>query len=171
MILSARSSSVLANQPNNWGPKFAHDGKKTSTNYGLFFSDVEDNPWLELKLKAVRAVSAIEVANRAETTGDRLQKTEIRAGTETVPGGFKGKLTINSKVAYFEGPGQIGATYRMEFDVVTSAQYITIQNLYTGALLSINEVTVFKGNLFIVYRTFNLSNQTFRNPANYHPCQ
>ena len=70
-----------------------------------------------------------------------MENVEIRAGIESVEDGFKGKLTVNTKVAFFTGPATSGKNYTIYFDNVVHAKFITLQRMKENVNLEINEIT------------------------------
>ena len=76
---------------------------------------------------------------------------------DPVPNGFKGRLTINTKVATFVGPANANLkTYYINFDRSVLAKYVTLQRIGEFVTLEINEVTMIKtpqneqGDLFTI---------------------
>ena len=96
-------------------------------------------------------ISGLEIVTRSGCCADRVRDIEVRAGMDPVPNGFKGILTINSKVATFVGPADANLkTYRIDFDRTVRAKYVTLQRIGGPVTLEINEVTMIKshpGNL------------------------
>ena len=96
-------------------------------------------------------ISGVEIVTRYGCCPDRVRDIEVRAGMDSVPNGFKGELTINTKVATFVGPADANLkTYRINFDRSVLAKYVTLQKIGGHVTLEINEVTMIKsqqGNL------------------------
>merc|ERR1719477_545265 len=144
-FFSARSSSQYGLEwTTDFGALTAIDGKISEENSHFFHSLPESNPWLELSMPE-GYISGVEIVTRYGCCADRVRDIEVRAGVDPVPNGFKGKLTINSKVATFVGPADANLkTYRINFDRSVRAKYVTLQRIGVGNL-EINEVTMIKG--------------------------
>jgi len=141
-FFSARSSSQYGS---SYGPLTAIDGKISHNNWVFFHSQIESNPWLELSMPD-GYISGVEIVTRYGCCADRVRDIEVRAGVDPVPEGFKGRLTINSKVATFVGPADDNLkTYRINFDRSVRAKYVTLQRIGVGTL-EINEVTMIKSH-------------------------
>ena len=83
----------------------------------------------------------MEIVTRYGCCADRVRDLEFRAGLDTVPSNYKGKLTVNSKVAAFAGPADKNLeTYIITFDRKVHAKYVTIQRMGDGVTLEINEI-------------------------------
>jgi len=91
-------------------------------------------------------ISGVDIVTRYGCCADRVRDIEVRAGVDPVPNGFKGRLTINTKVATFVGPADANLkTYRINFDRSVLAKYVTLQRIGGHVTLEINEVTMIKG--------------------------
>merc|ERR1719317_772816 len=142
---SARSSSSYGYGA-IYGPLKAIDGKISKTNYNFFGSHMEDNPWLEVSMPE-GYIKGVEIVTRCCCCADRVKNIEFRAGMDSVPNGFKGRLTFNTKVATFVGPANANLqTYRVDFDEMVLAKYVTLQRIGTGVSLEINEIRMIKGS-------------------------
>ena len=139
MALQARGSSVMSNNPGNWGPELAINGEISGRGIGCFHSQHEDHPWLEVKLPSPILISSLTIINRQDSCWERLRNLEIRAGMEFVPEeltahkrGNNGDklLEVNTRCGFFPGP----AEKSLEGPVImfkrpTLAQYISLQIL------------------------------------------
>ena len=86
-------------------------------------------------------IKGVEIVTRWGCCAERVENIEIRAGMDPVPNGFKGKLTVNTKVATFVGPADANLkTYRVDFDESVLAKYVTLQRIRTRVTLEINEI-------------------------------
>merc|ERR1719206_513502 len=138
---SARSSSSYGA---SYGALTAIDGKISEEHRNFFCSQPEDNPWLEVSMPE-GFIKGVEIVTRWGCCADRVKNIEFRAGRESVPIGFKGKLTVNTKVATFVGPADANLkTYRVDFDESVLAKYVTLQRIGTRVTLEINEVTMIR---------------------------
>ena len=157
IVFRARSSSVYRNNPNVWGPKMAINAKISNNDYHYFHSQLEMNPWLEVKFPCPVLISSMTVVNRMNQCRERLRNVEIRAGMSPVPEGFTAhergndaykKLEVNSWCGYFAGPGDkfTPEGHIIMFDQPTLAQYITLQILEAG-YLQINGLKINGGDL------------------------
>merc|ERR1719312_1353044 len=130
-FFSARSSSQLSSE---FPPETSIDDKISHENSQFFHSLSESNPWLELSMPE-GYISGVEIVTRYGCCADRVRDIEVRAGMDPVPNGFKGRLTINSKVATFVGPADDNLkTYRINFDRSVRAKYVTLQRIGVGTL-------------------------------------
>ena len=146
-FFSARSSSQYASE---YGPETAIDNKISQTQYHFFHSQTESNPWLELSMPE-GLIGGVEIVTRSGCCADRVRDIEVRAGMSPVPSGFKGRLTINTKVATFVGPADANLkTYRISFDRSVLAKYVTLQKIGGHVTLEINEVTMIKGMVLVI---------------------
>jgi len=143
-FFSARSSSQYGISDGLWSADYAIDGKISEENHNFFSSLSESNPWLELSMPE-GYISGVEIVTRYGCCADRVRDIEVRAGMDPVPNGFKGRLTINTKVATFVGPADANLkTYRINFDRSILAKYVTLQRIGEGVSLEINEVTMIR---------------------------
>ena len=143
-FFSARSSSQYGIGDGLWSADYAIDGKISEENHHFFHSLSESNPWLELSMPE-GYISGVEIVTRYGCCADRVRDIEVRAGMDPVPNGFKGRLTINTKVATFVGPADANLkTYRINFDRSILAKYVTLQRIGEGVNLEINEVTMIR---------------------------
>jgi len=143
-FFSARSSSQYGIGDGLWSADYAIDGKISEENHNFFSSLSESNPWLELSMPE-GYISGVEIVTRYGCCADRVRDIEVRAGMDPVPNGFKGRLTINTKVATFVGPADANLkTYRINFDRSILAKYVTLQRIGEGVNLEINEVTMIR---------------------------
>jgi len=143
-FFSARSSSQYGMSDGLWSMDYAIDGKISEENHHFFHSLSESNPWLELSMPE-GYISGVEIVTRYGCCADRVRDIEVRAGMDPVPNGFKGRLTINTKVATFVGPADANLkTYRINFDRSILAKYVTLQRIGEGVSLEINEVTMIR---------------------------
>merc|ERR1719312_2314553 len=132
---------------------YAIDGKISHENSKFFHSKFESDPWLELSMPE-GYISGVEIVTRYGCCAKRVRDIEVRAGVDRVPNGFKGRLTINSKVATFVGPADANLkTYRINFDRSVRAKYVTLQRIGVGTL-EINEVTMIKSQQVLSSRNF-----------------
>ena len=137
-FFSAKASSQYAS---DYGPLTAIDDKISRDHRHFFHSRWESNPWLELSMPE-GYISGVEIVTRYDCCADRVRDIEVRAGMSPVPNGFKGELTINTKVATFVGPADANLkTYRINFDRSVLAKYVTLQKIGGHVTLEINEVT------------------------------
>ena len=89
-------------------------------------------------------ISGVEIVTRPGCCAERVRDIEVRAGMDPVPNGFKGRLTINRKVATFDGPADANLkTYRITFDKPLLAKYVSLQRMKEDVTLEINEITFF----------------------------
>ena len=146
MFNTAKASSTYLYIP-YYSPRFAIDGKISDIGRHFYHSKREDFPWFQLRIPE-GYVSGVEIVARSDCCGNRLKNIEIRAGMTSVPDGFKGQLTVNTKVGFFPGPASNGQTFIISFDKRVLAKYITLQNIGEDVLLEINEVTILKGTEF-----------------------
>ena len=115
----------------------------------FFGSQMEDNPWLEVSMPE-GFIKGVEIVTRCCCCADRVKNIEFRAGRDSVPNGFKGRLTFNTKVATFVGPANANLqTYRVDFDEMVLAKYVTLQRIGTGVSLEINEIRMIKGTAIL----------------------
>jgi len=141
--IRARSSSEFGPHNGYNGAHNAIDGHISKTWWSLFASSFEDYPWLEISTPE-GIINGVEIVTRFDCCWTRLQNIEIRAGLVPVPHMFKGKLTVNRKVATFVGPASRGQTYQVNFDRSVLAKYVTLQNIGKHVTLEINEITILK---------------------------
>ena len=135
-----RASSKLNDYDNEFAPEKAIDGKISEEHLNFFHSKKEDNPWLEVSMPE-GLISGVEIVTRYGCCADRVRDLEFRAGLNTVPSNYKGKLTVNSKVATFAGPADKNhETYIINFERKVRAKYVTIQRMGYGVSLEINEI-------------------------------
>jgi len=121
---NVRASSQLSPQ---YGPEKAIDGIISEGFGNIFHSGNEEYPWLELSMPE-GYISAIEIVRRYDCCADRIRDLEIRAGMDPVPNNFKGMITVNKKVASFDGPADTNLrSYRICFERSVRAKYVTIQ--------------------------------------------
>jgi len=136
-----RASSHYGNN-DDFGPSKAVDGKTSQEHRHFFHSRTEDYPWLQLTFPP-GYVGGVEIVTRFGCCAERVRDLEFRAGMDPVPSSFKGRLSVNTKVATFPGPADKNLeTYRIIFDEKVRAQYITMQKTKTGVTLEINEVKI-----------------------------
>ena len=129
----ARASSEYPSPTNQWGSKHAIDGIVSEESSDIFSSRSEDYPWLELEMPEGNVSGVVIV------TTQTFQKVEIRAGMNSIQVGYKGILTINTKVAYFAGPAPDGQTFTIHFEMKIVAKFISIQCIDKDVFLEINE--------------------------------
>ena len=154
-VFQFRCSSVY-NNPTEFGPQMAANGKISNNANSFYHSANEMHPWLEVKLPSSILISSLTIINRQDACWERLKNLQIRAGMEAVPEGFtartKGRdgdktLDVNSPCGYFAGPGQRSAEGPViMFDQPVLAQYITLQILEFG-FLQINGLKINGGTL------------------------
>ena len=152
LVFQFRCSSVWSENPTQFGPKLAADGK-ISNNHLSFYHSANER---EVKLPSPILISSLTIINRQDGGWDRLRNLEIRAGMEAVPEGFTArtrggdgnkKLEVNSPCGYFAGPAQRSAEVPViMFDQPVMAQYITLQILEFG-ILQINGLRINAGTL------------------------
>ena len=138
------SSSVFEDEGFSWGPKFAHDGKVAKNSTEFFQSQNESYPWLELRIASrfPTMVSQVNIVNRYDEHGERLENIEIRAGMTQVESGTSGEqLDINTVCGHITGPGEEGEEEIITCDPPIPATYVTVQKLDQG-FLQINELKV-----------------------------
>ena len=90
---------------------------------------------------SVHDVVGVRMVTR-DCCGWRLKNLEVRAGMTGVPDSQtpnKGRLTVNTVVAKFQGPVQPLQSYNICFHRQVRAKYITLQIIGTS-ILEINEV-------------------------------
>ena len=86
-------------------------------------------------------IRGVEIVTRYGCCADIVRDLEFRAGLDTVPSNYKGKLTVNSKVATFAGPADKNLeTYFITFERKVRAKYVTIQRMGDNVTLEINEI-------------------------------
>jgi len=156
MALQAGGSSIHCNFSGNWGPELAINGKISGNDAGYFHSQLENQPWLEVKFPSPILISSLTIINRQNACWERLGNLEIRAGMEAVPEGFTARerefhadkhLEVNTRCGYFAGPAQRSVEGPViTFDQPTLAQYITLQILGEG-YLQINGLKINGGAL------------------------
>ncbi|KAL9963980.1 hypothetical protein ACROYT_G027546 [Oculina patagonica] len=157
VVFQARGSSVCNNRPGRWGPIFAINAKISHNNSHYFHSQLEMNPWLEVKFPSPILVSSVTIVNRNNGYWERLRNVEVRAGMSPVPEGFTAhergndtskKLEVNTRCGHFAGPAGrfIEEGHVVTFDQPTLAQYITLQILEAG-YLQINGLKINGGDL------------------------
>jgi len=138
--IKARASSELHPR---MGAEKAVDGQISEAHQQLIFhSKTEDYPWLELSFPE-EYVSGLEFVPRFDCCAERVRDLEIRAGNSTVPSEFTGRLTLNTKVAKFDGPagfGQMHHSIKINFERRILAKYVTIQKIGKGVSLECSEV-------------------------------
>ena len=115
LVFQFRCSSVFIENPTNWGPQLAANGKVSNNSSFYYHSENEMQPWLEVKLPSPILISSLTIINRQNGYWDRLRNLEIRAGMEAVPEGFTArtrgcegdkKLEVNSPCGYFASSAQ-----------------------------------------------------------------
>ena len=165
MALQARGSSVYSNQADKWGPKFAINGKISDSSIGYFHSQLDDHPWLEVKLPSPVLILSLTIINRQDGCWERLRNLEVRAGMEPVPEEFTASnrgnhgnkhLKVNTWCGYFAGPAQRSLEGPViMFNKPTLVQYITLQILEEGYLqingLKINGGILLNNNYNLFY--------------------
>jgi len=165
MALQARGSSVYSNQADKWGPKFAINGKISDSSIGYFHSQLDDHPWLEVKLPSPVLILSLTIINRQDGCWERLRNLEVRAGMEPVPEEFTASnrgnhgnkhLKVNTWCGYFAGPAQRSLEGPViTFNKPTLVQYITLQILEEGYLqingLKINGGILLNNNYNLFY--------------------
>ena len=136
-FVNAQASSVLKkdNEAN-----YAIDEKISTDDINFFQSQTEDYPWLQLEIYE-GYVTSVTIVPRHDCCAENLESIEIRAGLESVEDGYKGRLTINTKVAFFSGPATTGHNYTIYFNNVVHAKFITLQRIKENVNLEINELT------------------------------
>ena len=110
----ARGSSVYFSI-NQFGPTFAIDGEVSSENHLFFHSELEMQPWLEVKFPFPVLISCVTNINCKDSCWDRLRNVEVRAGMTPIPEEFTArdrghhsnkKLEVNTRRRHLEGPGR-----------------------------------------------------------------
>ena len=138
------------------GPSLAINGKLAAGSTHFFYSELENHPWLEVKLPSPVLISSVTVVHRQDCCQERLRNLEVRAGMEPAPEGFtmndrgqngNKKLEVNSRCGYFAGPAEwfIPEGHVITFDKPTLAQYITLQILGTE-YLQVNGIKINNGS-------------------------
>jgi len=135
---SAKASSQISG--GRHGPEYAIDGKISKDNEEFFHSIGEEYPWLQLEMCEEQYVRAITIVSRHDCCAQRLKNIEVRAGLDSVPDGFKGRLRLNYKMATYAGPATEGQSYTINFSNQVRAKYITLQGERIS--LEINEVMI-----------------------------
>ncbi len=157
-VFHARSSSIY--QPGDSlhrEPLLAVNGEIAPGCGNFFHSDLENHPWLEVKLASPVLISSVTIVNRQNGNRQRLRNLEVRAGMEPVPEGFTAhdrglegnkKLEVNSRCGYFAGPADNRSReeHVIMFDKPTLAEYITLQIL-AKEFLQINGIRINGGDL------------------------
>ena len=114
-------------------------------------------------------ISGVEIVTRYGCCAERVRDIEVRAGMESVPSGFKGRLTTNTKVATFDGPADANLkTYRINFDRSVLAKYVTLQRIGGNVTLEINEVTMIQGMVLGVGKIVRRSSWSTGNKVSGH---
>jgi len=144
-ISGARASSEYLPHTGLWSPKKVIDNKISKNHVNIWHSNLEDYPWLELSIPE-GYVTGVVITTRFDCCEHRFRDIEIRAGKNSVPSGYKGRLTVNTKVATFAGPANKGQQVRIDFDRSILAKYVTIQKIGKRTYLEINEVKILKGS-------------------------
>ena len=121
------------------------DGIVTNLQYNFFHSADDDYPWMMLHVASDKLVTGIEIVGRSCCGSyDLLRNIEVRAGnikTDGAGSGLGNKLSHNRKVAFWAGPGEAGATNKIDFICPQRVKYITIQIIESDNFsLQINEV-------------------------------
>ena len=83
-----RCSSVYSRKSNYWGPRFAINGEISASSTFFCHSELENHPWLEVKLPSPVLISSVTIVNRQNSCRERLRRLEVRAGVVPVPEGF-----------------------------------------------------------------------------------
>ena len=150
------SSSISATCSSVYGSKeehdchFAIDGKISDSEKGIFHSDDERFPWLQVKLGTEKTISSVTIVNRKDSNGWRLADIEVRAGMiETTQFSTKKRLESNPICGTFKGPGKDGETYTINCETPIKAKYVTVQivpkvefpKTVPESILQINELT------------------------------
>ena len=148
-LFSATSSSVYGSVEGH-GPHFAIDGKISDSEIGIFHSDSELYPWLQVKLGTEKTISSVSIVNRKDSNGWRLADIEVRAGmTEVDPHFNKKRIEVNPVCGNFDGPGKEGEKYTINCKTPIKAKYVTVQivpkvefpKTVPESILQINELT------------------------------
>lgn len=146
---SATCSSVYGSKEEH-DCHFAIDGKISDSEKGIFHSDDERFPWLQVKLGTEKTISSVTIVNRKDSNGWRLADIEVRAGMiETTQFSTKKRLESNPICGTFKGPGKDGETYTINCETPIKAKYVTVQivpkvefpNVVPSSILQINELT------------------------------
>ena len=132
MFISANASSIWDDNYVKYGPNFAWTGR-SRTNFGLFYSKQEDNPWLQIHLQTI-ILYGVTVINRKDHYGQHLKNLEVRGGMENELG--------NQVVGYFKGPGFTNGEHFIPFGRAVKVAYITFQINERKYWLIINGITV-----------------------------
>ena len=147
-LIVAIASSVYKSIESN-GPHFAIDGKISNAENGLFHSESERYPWLQVKLGKEKTISSVTIVNRADSNGWRLANIDVHAGmTEVKPPNPK-PIDVNPLCGRFEGPGADGKSYTINCETPIKAKYVTVQivphvefpKTVPESFLQINELT------------------------------
>ena len=148
---TTQASSVFANSH----PNFAIDGVVHNTT-NIFQSQVENYPWLEIKLPSPIWVYNVTIVHRKDCCGEDLDSVEIRVGQNPVPcakslpvlcTGFELseenlKAPENSICGNFEGPGSNGGSDTIICQEKLYGQYVTLQRTSNSSALFLNEVII-----------------------------
>ena len=110
---------------NNHKPE---DAWKGGDNF--FESEPEDYPWLRIELNRKAIINGLEIRNRGDCCGDRLENLEVRAIGDN----------INEIVGHFKGPGVTGAIHQIKFTKWVEANFLTFRLNKNNAILQISAI-------------------------------
>ena len=81
LVFQFRCSSVYSENPTNWGPQLAANGKISNNNIFYYHSAEETQPWLEVKLPSPILISSLTIINRQNSYWERLRNLESWDGS------------------------------------------------------------------------------------------
>ena len=137
------SSSIYNDARDSWGPQFVIDGLLSESMKYFFQTNKEDFPWLQWRLPKQVKIKAIQVAISKRCCMEQFQYVEIRAGPNSIPPRFKGRIKSNTICGKFLGPfdeSSLGTTVLCDQPI--TADYITIQIVDDKAVLAIDELII-----------------------------
>ena len=143
-----RASSVYRNNYTQFGVHLAQDGQLSTSSSGLFRSERELYPWMQITLPIAVNLTSVTVVNRLDGAVARML-LEVRAGLDEVPLGVdESILDVNEVCGRVSGGGVHDV---IQCDKPILSQYLTVQMLQKGSLV-VNEIRVNSGRLLMVYR-------------------
>ncbi len=147
LILKLSEATSSSFHSERYLPKFAIDGKVSTTKFDFFHSSSESHPWLQLEYNKPIEVEKVSVAIRGDHVGERFKNIRINVGDnpETV-----GQLSTNPLCALFVGPSSTGAVEEIVCVQPLIGIYVTVQRQELDNLpLEVNEITVTGTSVFI----------------------
>ena len=109
-------------------PEYAWRGDENN----FFESDEENYPWLRIQLNRKAIMNGLQIRNRINCCGERLENLEVRAGTKND--------NTNEIVGRFAGPGVTNAIHYVKFDKWVEANFLTFQLNKKNAILQISKI-------------------------------